>query len=93
MSSTEIILAQITDPFRIGLLVALIATMLRTRDRTGTLIPLLAGAVFVAVIIPMTLVQSQGQAMWSAVLHGIVANAILLALMMGAWTLWERRKR
>ncbi len=86
---TDILLAQLTDPFRIGLIVALFATMLRTAAVTGTLVPLAAGVVFVAVIIPMTMQAGPGPA-WQAVAVGIVANAVILAVVMGLWTLFRR---
>ena len=51
MTLTDLFLAQLADPFRIGLLIALIATTQRTVAATGKVIPLLAGIVFVAVLI------------------------------------------
>ena len=89
---TDLLLAQLTDPFRIGLIIALVATMLRTAAVTGRLVPLAAGVVFVAVIIPMTLQAGQGS-VWQAVAVGIVANAVLLAVVLGAWTLFRRLRR
>ena len=86
---TDLLLTQLTDPFRIGLLVALFATMLRTRAATGTAIPLAAGVVFVAIIIPVTMSAAQGP-LWQMVAIGIVANAIILAVVMGLWTLIRR---
>ena len=83
---TDLLIAQLTDPFRIGLIIALVATMLRTAPVTGTLVPLAAGVVFVAVIIPMTMQAGQGP-VWQAVAVGLVANAVILAVVMGLWTL------
>ena len=51
---TELIQSQLMDPFRIGLIVALVYTMFRTRAATGTAVPLALGVVFVAVILPST---------------------------------------
>ena len=53
MNFTEIVQAQLGDMFRAALILALLYTMLRTRAVTGTWLPLAAGIVFVAVIIPM----------------------------------------
>lgn len=58
------IISQATDVFRIGLLIALILTMLRTEQATGTLVPLAAGILFVAVLIPMTIPGSAIQPIW-----------------------------
>ena len=89
---TAILLAQLTDPFRIGLIIALVFTMLRTAAVTGTYVPLAAGVVFVAVIIPTTMQAGKGP-VWQAVAVGIVANAVILAVVMGAWTLLRRLRR
>ena len=88
---TAILLAQLTDPFRIGLIIALVFTMLRTAAVTGTFVPLAAG-VFVAVIIPTTMQAGKGP-VWQVVAVGIVANAVILAVVMGAWTLLRRLRR
>ena len=87
---SELLIAQATDPFRVGLLVALIATMLRTQAATGTLLPLAAGVVFVAAIIPLTAPSSHAP-FWMQVATGIAVNAAYVALGLGAWTLWRRR--
>lgn len=75
----ELIQSQLMDPFRIGLIAALVFTMVRTRAATGTLIPLAAGVVFVAVIIPST----QGAPdLTRAVGAGIVSNLIILGIVL-----------
>ena len=86
---TDLFFAQLIDPFRIGLLIALFATMLRTQAATGTFVPLAAGVTFVAVIIPVTMQAAQGP-LWQTVAIGIVANVIILAVVMGVWTLIRR---
>lgn len=90
MTATETVIEQLSDPFRIGLLVALVATMLRTQTATGTWLPLAAGVVFVAVIIPMTLAPVADGGMVAAVGYGIIANTILLAVIMAGLALWRR---
>jgi hypothetical protein len=91
MSLTDLLLAQLADPFRIGLLIALFITMLRTQTATGIWAPLGAGAVFVAVIIPSTLTQSaQAVPLAQAIGVGIVADVILLAIILAAWTAFKR---
>jgi hypothetical protein len=86
---TDVLLAQLADPFRIGLIIALVVTMLRTAAVTGRLVPLAAGVVFVAVIIPMTLQAGQAD-VWRAVAVGVVANVILLGVVLALWTLFRR---
>lgn len=82
--------SMLLDPFRIGLLIALVLTMRRTAQATGTWLPLAAGAVFVAVIIPMTLSAPTG-GMMLAVALGLLANALILGVILLAMQLWQRR--
>lgn len=78
---TELIQSQLMDPFRIGLIVALVYTMFRTRAATGTAVPLALGVVFVAVILPST--QPTGAtSLTDAVLAGIVSNLIILGIVL-----------
>jgi hypothetical protein len=77
----ELIQSQLLDPFRIGLIAALVFTMFRTRAATGTLVPLAAGVIFVAVILPST--QGPGAAsLTEAVAAGIVSNVIILGIVL-----------
>jgi H+/gluconate symporter-like permease len=78
---TDLIQSQLLDPFRIGLLAALVVTMLRTAQVTGRLIPLALGAVFVAVIIPSTNPPTNAT-LTNAVLAGLVSNAIILGIIL-----------
>ena len=71
-------LSQITDVFRIGLLVALVYTTWRTASATGKLLPLVAGGIFVAVIIPTT----RGASGWAEIGIGLLANALILAVIL-----------
>ncbi|MBK4217771.1 hypothetical protein JJJ17_17700 [Paracoccus caeni] len=88
---SDLIVQQATDVFRIGLLIALIATMLRTEATTGTLLPLAAGVVFVAVMIPLTTSAGALAPLWQQVATGIVVNAVYVAIGLGIWRLWQRR--
>lgn len=75
----DLIQSQLLDPLRLGLIVALVVTMFRTRAATGTVIPLAAGVVFVAVILPLT--QGAGASgLTQAVAAGIVSNLIILGI-------------
>lgn len=85
----ELINSQLTDPFRIGLLIALFVTMLRTRAASGTVLPLAAGIVFVAVIVPTTM---GGGFVLQTVLAGLVANTVIVAAILGVWTIYQRTK-
>ncbi|MDR0810521.1 MAG: hypothetical protein LBE86_15610 [Gemmobacter sp.] len=93
MTPLEIILSQLADPFRIGLVVALIATMQRTRAVTGHLVPLALGVSFIAIIIPMTLTSGDAVPFLMQVATGIVTNVLLLVAGLGLLALWQRLRR
>ena len=90
MTVAAILRDQMTDPFRIGLIVALVATMLRTERRTGRWLPLAAGVAFVAVLIPVTRAPGPVGGMVGEVALGLVANLAILAVALGAWAGWRR---
>ena len=90
MDLSNLILSQLADPFRIGLMVALVITMQRTQGTTGVWVPLAAGVLFVAVIIPSTMLTALAQPLWQVVAVGMVSNAIILAVILGVWAIYQR---
>lgn len=78
----ELFLAQLTDPFRIVLAIGLVLTMLRTRAASGAWIPLAAGVVFIAVLIPMTMGADAADRM-QAIIAGIFSTSIIVAVVLG----------
>ena len=93
MDLADLLRAQLTDPFRWGLIVALVATMHRTRGVTGQALPLVAGVAFVALIVPMTLGALSGAALARAAGVGVVANALILAVVLGVRGAFVRLRR
>ncbi len=93
MTLSQLILSQLSDPFRIVLIIGLVYTMLRTRPVTGTLIPLLSGVAFVAIIIPVTLNQGSAEPVWRSISAGVLSNAVILGVVMGVWSLYDRARR
>ena len=89
MTLTELFLSQLADPFRIGLLIALLITTARNIRATGLWLPLAAGVVFVAVIIPVTLAPADGEVS-RHIAVGLASNAVLLAVLLAAQALWRR---
>ena len=81
MDLYDVFLAQLTDPFRIGMVIALMLTMLRTAAVTGKVVPLIAGVAFIAVLIPTTLQKGQGD-LPAAIGVGLVSTSVLLAAAM-----------
>lgn len=77
--------SQLTDVFRLGLIVAMIATAMRTKAVMGLTIPLLAGVVFVAVIIPATMQTNSPIPLLLRVGVGFLANLILVGICLGVW--------
>lgn len=92
MTLPDLFLAQIMDPFRIALLIGLVLTMGRTRAVTGTYLPLLAGVVFVAVIIPSTITQGLAAPFAMQIGVGLVTNLLILAVVLGAKVVIDRRR-
>jgi hypothetical protein len=82
MTFPEMLATQLFDPFRLGLIVALVVTMLRTEAVTGRWAPLALGVGFVAFIIPLTTRRGAAEPLWELVLVGLVANLLLLAVVM-----------
>lgn len=85
----DLIQSQLTEPLRIGLIIGLVITMLRTSAVTGQALPLALGVVFVAVILPATN-PNPAVTMTDAVMAGVVANLVLLVPVLGAAMLYRR---
>ena len=88
---SELIQSQLLDPFRIGLLIALVVTMVRTAQVTGRLVPLVLGAIFVAVIIPSTNPPANAT-LTESVLAGLVSNGIILAIILAVVVVVRRMR-
>jgi hypothetical protein len=89
----SILATQLADPFRIGLLVALLFT---ARNRSAALhrwLPIALGLVFVAVLIPTAMASGLEDEVGAQIGVGIVSNAIILGLMLFAETAFERFRR
>ena len=93
MTLNDLLTAQLTDLFRIGLIIALVFTTTRNAAVTGKVIPLLAGVIFVAVIIPATMQTSSPDPLWRLAAVGIAANLIILAIVLAAMAALARLRR
>ena len=89
---TDLLLSQLTDLFRIGLIIALVVTMRRTAAVTGRVLPLILGVVFVAVMIPATLPRGSAT-LADAVLAGLISNSIILVPVLALAALITRLRR
>ncbi|WP_275786681.1 hypothetical protein [Pararhizobium gei] len=89
----ETLASQLMDPFRIGLILFLFLTALRTRAATGLAMPLALGVVFVAVLLPLTTganAVTDNAARLSLIAFGVVSNAIILGCFLAAWAVWTK---
>ncbi|MFN4141109.1 hypothetical protein [Aestuariivirga sp.] len=92
MDISALLVEQFTDVFRLGLLAGLVYTTERTRQQTGVLVPLLAGIVFVAIIIPATM-PKPGVSLWEAAAAGVFVNAAITAVFWLAWQAFSKTRR
>lgn len=92
MDLSTLLVEQFTDIFRLGLLAGLVYTTDRTRQQTGVLLPLVAGVIFVAIIIPSTM-PKPGVSLWQAAGTGLIVNAVVTALFWLAWQAITKSKR
>ncbi|EEW26285.1 hypothetical protein [Rhodobacter ferrooxidans] len=93
MTLTDILLMQLADPFRIGLILALVYTAERNRAVTGSWLPLLLGVAFIALMIPMTLQTNSTEPLQRLALVGLISNSLLLAVALAARWVWLRLRR
>lgn len=77
----DLVFSQLTDVFRIGLIIALVVTMIRTSPLTGRFLPLACGVVFVAVILPTTM-PGGSESLTDAILTGLVSNLVILVIVL-----------
>lgn len=89
----DLLISQLADPFRIGLLFFLIVTAVRTRAASGFVVPLALGVVFVAILLPMTTASSATTDRTLAIATGIAANAIIVGILLLGWTIWNKSRR
>ena len=85
-------LSQLSDLFRIGLIIALVVTMRRTAAVTGRVFPLVLGVIFVAAMLPLTM-PGASASLTGAILAGLVSNTIILAVVLVATELIARLRR
>ncbi len=84
-----IVVSQLADPFRIGLIAALIYTTIRNFGITGWFVPMAAGLVFVAFIIAVTMPSGE-QTQFAIISAGVISNTIIATIMFGAIYIWRK---
>jgi hypothetical protein len=89
MTYLDILLSQLVEPFRIGLLVMLVVTAARTAHTVGTLVPLLFGIVFVAALIPLS-ISERGDMTTTLIAIGLVSNTMILLVVLSVKVAFAR---
>jgi hypothetical protein len=84
MDTVSLLTSQLTDIFRMGLLVGLFFTIQNTKAQTGYVIPVIAGLIFVAAMIASSM-PKPGVDFWTSLISGLIANAIIFAVI---WLMW-----
>jgi len=82
MTVHDIFIAQLLDPFRIGLLLALLLTARNTMAHTGMVLPLGAGVLFIAALIPLSF-SAGAENWWTLFAIGIISNCVIVAIVLG----------
>jgi hypothetical protein len=86
---SDILLAQLMDPFRIGLMAALGYMTLKLRAQSGVLLPLVAGVLFFAVMLPSSMPMAGAERIPQMV-TGVAANAVIIGVLVVLWIGFER---
>ncbi|MGF7006018.1 hypothetical protein [Aminobacter sp. BE322] len=90
MPYLDIYLSQLIDPFRIGLLIALVLTAANTARQINRWIPIALGIVFVAVLIPYSIGADASDGPAAPILVGLASNATILAVLFAAKAAYAR---
>ncbi|HEV7416198.1 hypothetical protein [Tianweitania sediminis] len=96
MDLQALLVSQLTDIFRIGMIVFLALTAARTatatQTRAGRAAPLILGVLFIAVLIPVTFYRGAPDLL-AQILMGVASNTLILAAVLGILRLWRRMQR
>ena len=84
MNLVEIVLSQLSDPLRIGLLVALLFVAANGKGLSNRWVPLALGLAFVAVLIPTAMASGVDEPVGAEIGIGFVTNALVVGLMLVA---------
>lgn len=88
---TDLVLLQLTDVFRIGLIIGLVLTMRKTAAVTGRVLPLVLGVVALALMLPATM-PNPAVRFADAAVAGLVSNTLILAAVLGVSGLVARAR-
>jgi hypothetical protein len=93
MDVVKILAEQLADPFRLGLLVALLFIAANSSGVFNRWLPIALGLVFVAVLIPTAMASDEIEPVTAQIGVGLLSNAIIVGLMLLAEAAFERFRR
>lgn len=93
MDVTHLIMAQLADPLRMGLLVALLFVAANSKGMIGRGLPIALGLVFVAVLIPTAMASDEAEPVTAQIGVGFLSNAIILGIMLSAEAVVEKLRK
>ena len=93
MEFTDILVAQLGDPFRIGLLVTLLFTARNTSSALNRWVPIALGLVFVAVLIPTAMASEDSAPVAEQIGFGLLSNAAILGVLIAGQLAFERFRK
>jgi hypothetical protein len=88
----DLVVSQLTDVFRIGLIVGLVYTMHRTVAVKGRVMPLVLGVMFLAILLP-SVMPSATTSLADAAIAGLISNSIILACVLALTWVAGRLRR
>lgn len=92
MDIVRILVEQLADPFRLGLLIALLFVAAKPAGVFNRWLPIALGLVFVAVVIPTAMASDETEPMTAQIGIGLLSNGIIVGLMLAAEAVYEKFK-
>jgi hypothetical protein len=93
MDVTELIIAQLADPLRMGLLVALLFFATNSKGVLNRWLPIALGLAFVAVLIPTAMASDATEPVTAQIGVGFLSNAMIIGVMLFAEAVVEKFRR
>lgn len=93
MEVTDLIIAQLADPLRMGLLVALLFFAANSRGVLNRWLPIALGLAFVAVLIPTAMASDTAEPVTAQIGVGFLSNAMIVGIMLFAEAAVEKFRK
>jgi hypothetical protein len=93
MDVARIMIEQLADPFRVGLLIALLFTAANSSGVLNRWLPIALGLAFVAVLIPTAMASDMADPVTAQIGVGLLSNGIIVGIMLLAEAVFNRIRR